>query len=202
MADIAALTEIDRARGGSRGAGARARQDDRRHLRSDAAGDGRAARHAAADARGLRAAVAADRPTRSTRRDPIEDAYRLEVSSPGIDRPLTRLADFDDWEGHEARIDLAEPVDGRKQLSRRPARRRGRRRADRRARAGRDAPCRFASIQSAKLVLTDKLIAATAPLCDARAPTIEDIEEVRRTGLTMATEAAPRPAPSPPTRPS
>src|SRR3954449_12406161 len=33
--------------------------------------------------------------------DPIEHAYRLEVSSPGIDRPLTRLADFDDWRGHE-----------------------------------------------------------------------------------------------------
>src|SRR5436305_4564323 len=46
--------------------------------------------------------------------DPIEHAYRLEVSSPGIDRPLTRLADFDDWTGHEARIVLAEKLDGRK----------------------------------------------------------------------------------------
>src|SRR3954469_23127036 len=36
--------------------------------------------------------------------DPIEHAYRLEVSSPGIDRPLTRIADFDDWKGHQARI--------------------------------------------------------------------------------------------------
>ena len=36
--------------------------------------------------------------------DPIEEAYRLEVSSPGIDRPLTRLADYDDWAGHEARL--------------------------------------------------------------------------------------------------
>src|SRR5436189_2943739 len=35
-------------------------------------------------------------------RDPIEASYRLEVSSPGIDRPLTRLADYDDWKGHEA----------------------------------------------------------------------------------------------------
>ena len=42
--------------------------------------------------------------------DPIEHAYRLEVSSPGIDRPLTRLSDFDDWKGHEARISLAEPL--------------------------------------------------------------------------------------------
>ena len=36
--------------------------------------------------------------------DPIEEAYRLEVSSPGIDRPLTRIADYDDWAGHEARL--------------------------------------------------------------------------------------------------
>ena len=42
--------------------------------------------------------------------DPIEEAYRLEVSSPGIDRPLTRLKDFEDWKGHEARIALAEPL--------------------------------------------------------------------------------------------
>jgi ribosome maturation factor RimP len=41
-------------------------------------------------------------------RDPVEGSYRLEVSSPGIDRPLTRLKDYDDWAGHEARITLAE----------------------------------------------------------------------------------------------
>ena len=45
--------------------------------------------------------------------DPIEGAYRLEVSSPGIDRPLTRAKDFEDWKGHEARISLAEKLDGR-----------------------------------------------------------------------------------------
>ena len=49
--------------------------------------------------------------------DPIEEAYRLEVSSPGIDRPLTRLNDFADWKGHEARIRFTEPVDGAKQVS-------------------------------------------------------------------------------------
>ena len=42
--------------------------------------------------------------------DPIVEAYRLEVSSPGIDRPLTRLADFADWVGHEAKIELSEPM--------------------------------------------------------------------------------------------
>src|SRR6476661_11196294 len=45
-------------------------------------------------------------------KDPIEHAYRLEVSSPGIDRPLTRLADFDDWKGHEAKISLSEKLNG------------------------------------------------------------------------------------------
>src|ERR1700761_1554792 len=49
--------------------------------------------------------------------DPIPDEYRLEVSSPGIDRPLTRLKDFADWQGHEARIVLTAPIDGRKQLT-------------------------------------------------------------------------------------
>src|SRR5438477_2647624 len=49
--------------------------------------------------------------------DPIEGSFRLEVSSPGIDRPLTRLKDYADWTGHEARIALAEPQGGRKQVS-------------------------------------------------------------------------------------
>ena len=48
--------------------------------------------------------------------DPIEDAYTLEVSSPGIDRPLTRLKDFSEWEGHEAKIETAEMIDGRKRF--------------------------------------------------------------------------------------
>jgi ribosome maturation factor RimP len=94
--------------------------------------------------------------------DPIEEAYRLEVSSPGIDRPLTRRADFADWSGHEARIKFAEPVNGAKQISGiiegisgdtiRVATPKGERQVD------------FANIASAKLLLTDKLINATAPL--------------------------------------
>src|SRR3546814_13621600 len=50
-------------------------------------------------------------------RDPIPGGYRLEVSSPGIDRPLTRVQDYDDWKGHEARLHLVEPLDGRQQLT-------------------------------------------------------------------------------------
>ena len=48
--------------------------------------------------------------------DPIEDAYTLEVSSPGIDRPLTRLKDFDVWESYEAKLETAEMIDGRKRF--------------------------------------------------------------------------------------
>ena len=46
--------------------------------------------------------------------DPIEDAYHLEVSSPGIDRPLTRLKDFATFEGYEAKLETNQPIDGRK----------------------------------------------------------------------------------------
>jgi len=48
--------------------------------------------------------------------DPIEGEYVLEVSSPGIDRPLTRRRDFDDFSGHEAKLDLVAPIDGRKRI--------------------------------------------------------------------------------------
>ena len=48
--------------------------------------------------------------------DPLEDNYVLEVSSPGIDRPLTRLKDFDVWKGWEARIETTELIDGRRRF--------------------------------------------------------------------------------------
>ena len=48
--------------------------------------------------------------------DPLEDEYSLEVSSPGIDRPLTRLKDFDAWSGHEARVETEEPIDGQRRF--------------------------------------------------------------------------------------
>ena len=91
--------------------------------------------------------------------DPIEDAYTLEVSSPGIDRPLTRLKDFALWEGFEARIETAEAIDGRKRF--------------RGTLAGVEGDevlieieegtigLNFDWLADAKLVLTDALIAAT-----------------------------------------
>jgi ribosome maturation factor RimP len=48
--------------------------------------------------------------------DPIEGAYRLEVSSPGIDRPLVRRSDFDRYAGHLAHIEMTVPIDGRRRF--------------------------------------------------------------------------------------
>ena len=48
--------------------------------------------------------------------DPIEENYVLEVSSPGIDRPLTRLKDFDMWVEYEARLETTELIDGRRRF--------------------------------------------------------------------------------------
>ena len=105
--------------------------------------------------------------------DPIDGTYRLEVSSPGIDRPLTRLPDFDDWKGHEARIVLGEKLDGRKVFS-----------GDLIGREGEDILIEvqglgetrlpFGLVHSAKLVMTDKLIASTAPLSSEGADQIEE----------------------------
>lgn len=97
-------------------------------------------------------------------KDPMDYAYRLEVSSPGIDRPLTRLQDFEDWKGHEARVNLNGPTeDGRKQLTGKLM-----------GIGGENVTVDvnkyklvtvpFGLIADAKLMMTDALIAATAPL--------------------------------------
>jgi ribosome maturation factor RimP len=104
--------------------------------------------------------------------DPIVEAYRLEVSSPGIDRPLTRLADFADWAGHEVKVELAEPMDGRKNI-------RGdivgvdgdNIHVDDR-KSGR-LTFAFSNMCSAKLLLTDRLIASTAPINSDGADEVE-----------------------------
>ncbi len=48
--------------------------------------------------------------------DPIDDNYTLEVSSPGIDRPLTRLKDFETWAGYEAKLETLDLIDGRRRF--------------------------------------------------------------------------------------
>lgn len=113
----------------------------------------------------------------------IRGAYQLEVSSPGIDRPLTRPKDFADWTGQEANLSLAKPLGEHRKL-------RGKLLglvgdsvviADRKA--GRiEVP--LAQIRSAKLVLTDKLIAATRPLA------MSGVEEIEETAEHEMTEEA------------
>lgn len=93
--------------------------------------------------------------------DPIDSAYTLEVSSPGLDRPLTRLADFDRFAGFEAKVELMQPRDGRRRF-------RGRLLGTREteivlACEDGEIALPFAEMQKAKLVITDDLIAASSP---------------------------------------
>jgi ribosome maturation factor RimP len=90
--------------------------------------------------------------------DPIADAYMLEVSSPGIDRPLTRPEDYDRFAGFDAKIELGQPIDGRKRF-------RGRllgRAADlvRIVAETGEVTLPFTAIIKAKLVITPELLAA------------------------------------------
>lgn len=94
--------------------------------------------------------------------DPIEGSYRLEISSPGIDRPLVRRSDFDRYAGHQAQVEMAVPIEGRRRF--------------RGELAGTEAECvrlrcaapgsepadvllRIDDMIEAKLVLTDALVA-------------------------------------------
>ena len=91
------------------------------------------------------------------REDPIEGEYVLEVSSPGIDRPLTRITDFARWSGHEARIELKAPdPNGRKRFKGLLLGSSGNDVAIEIDGARLSLP--FGAIAEAKLVLTDKLI--------------------------------------------
>ncbi|MBX7532348.1 ribosome maturation protein RimP [Qipengyuania sp. 1XM1-15A] len=93
----------------------------------------------------------------------IEGAYHLEVSSPGIDRPLTRAKDFANWAGHEAKISMAKGYDGQRNYKGELKGLEGDLVVIEDAKAG-EAKLPRDQIHSAKLVLTDALIAATQPL--------------------------------------
>ncbi len=91
--------------------------------------------------------------------DPIDSAYNLEVSSPGIDRPLVRHSDFVRWADHQAKIELANPLDGRKRFK-------GRLAGIEDHKVGLDVDGNLvwlplADIGEARLVLTDALIRDT-----------------------------------------
>lgn len=92
--------------------------------------------------------------------DPLPGAWELEVSSPGIDRPLARVKDWNRFAGHLARVELAVPVEGRKRFTGivlGADEEAGRLRLD----DGAEAVLPLAAIHRARLVLTDALIAAT-----------------------------------------
>jgi ribosome maturation factor RimP len=93
--------------------------------------------------------------------DPIEGAYRLEVSSPGIDRPLVRRSDFQRYAGSMAQIEMEVPVDGRKRFRGELIGTEGdcaRLRWDGGAKETSEILLRIDDMMEAKLVLTDKLI--------------------------------------------
>jgi ribosome maturation factor RimP len=92
--------------------------------------------------------------------DPIEGAYQLEISSPGIDRPLVRHSDFDRYAGHVAHVEMTVPVDGRRRFRGQLLGTEGDAARIRRGDAtdGADDLLRIDDMMEAKLVLTDALI--------------------------------------------
>ena len=94
--------------------------------------------------------------------DPIEGAYRLEISSPGIDRPLVRRSDFDRYAGHVAHVEMQAPIDGRRRFRGELAGTDGGcariRRTDAAADANSEILLPIDDMTEAKLVLTDALI--------------------------------------------
>jgi len=109
--------------------------------------------------------------------DPIQAGYRLEISSPGIDRPLVRHSDFERARGHEARIEMAAPVDGRKRFRGSVEGLEGEgsearvklRRTDAKPDEPADVWLKLADIAEAKLVLTEELIRETLRTAKAAA---------------------------------
>jgi ribosome maturation factor RimP len=91
--------------------------------------------------------------------DPIKGTYTLEVSSPGIDRPLVRLGDFQRFRGFQAKIETTRPIDGRRRFKGRLLGVEGDR--VRMEVDGGEVTLPHPEIQRAKLVLTDDLIAAS-----------------------------------------
>ncbi len=94
--------------------------------------------------------------------DPIEGSYRLEISSPGIDRPLVRRSDFDRYAGQIAQVEMQVPIDGRRRFRGELTGTAGEcariRRSDAAANENPDVLLRIDDMMEAKLVLTDALV--------------------------------------------
>ncbi len=132
--------------------------------------------------------------------DPIPSGYRLEVSSPGIDRPLVRMSDFNRARGHEARIEMAVAIDGRKRFRGIIEACEGEgneasvklRRVDAKPEEPPEVWLKLADIAEAKLVLADNLIREALRRAKAAAKRSEVEEGL---GTSEAAEIGPRRGP-------
>ena len=111
--------------------------------------------------------------------DPLEEAYTLEVSSPGIDRPLTRLKDFDLWSGFEAKLETTELIDGRRRFKGQLQGTEGDEVLIEIEEAGEPVTIglQFGWLSDAKLVLTDELIREALRKKDIDESQFDEIEE-------------------------
>jgi ribosome maturation factor RimP len=114
--------------------------------------------------------------------DPIDRAYNLEMSSPGIDRPLVRVSDFSRWAGHIAKVEMEVPVEGRKRFKGVLEGVDGELALIRRDDAKADEPARaklpIRDVDEARLVLTDELIREALRRAKAAGRAPEDSPDV------------------------
>jgi ribosome maturation factor RimP len=127
--------------------------------------------------------------------EPLSEAYNLEISSPGIDRPLVRRSDFERWADHEVKIELEPPLDGRKRF-------RGIARGvegdvvllempDRKIPEERLARLPLRSVAEARLVLTDELVRESLRRGEARLEDDEESDDEEPDAGEAAPEAEP-----------
>jgi len=118
--------------------------------------------------------------------DPIERAYRLEVSSPGIDRPLVRRSDFERHAGHEVKIEMTIPLEGRRRFRGILLGVEGEAARIRRSDAGEGEPndvtLAIADMTEARLVLTDALITEALRRSKAEVRALEAVNDNRVQG--------------------
>lgn len=134
--------------------------------------------------------------------DPIPAGYRLEISSPGIDRPLTRLSDFERACGHEARVEMAVPLDGRKRFRGIIEALEGEGREARvklcRTDAKPDEPAevwlKLAEIAEAKLVLSEELVREALRIAKAAKRGATEGSQAAPHGRSASEPQPPRPA--------
>jgi ribosome maturation factor RimP len=128
--------------------------------------------------------------------DPVDRAYRLEISSPGIDRPLARLSDFDRYAGHEIKIEMAAAAQGRRRFRGMLLGTEGNaarlRLADPPAEGPAEVSLPVADMAEARLVLTDALVAES--LRRGKAAAADSDEQESRTAPARKSKVNGRPA--------